>query len=61
MAHPPKDLFLTACAVRVVSQKNLFTFCHAGLDPACPVLDTGKSSIFGLNSHWSLPHNESTI
>jgi hypothetical protein len=61
MAYPPKDLFLTACAVSVVCQKKISTFCHPGLGQACPVLDTGESSIFGLDSRWSLPDNESTI
>jgi len=29
--------------------------CHSGLDLACPVLDTGESSVFELDSRWSLP------
>jgi len=33
-------------ASRVLSQKKLYTFCHSGLDP--------ESSIFDLDSHWSL-------
>ena len=61
MTRLPKDLSLTARAVSVVSQKKLSTFCLFGHDQACPVLDTGESSIFGLDSHWSLPANESTI
>ena len=26
--------------------------CHSGLDLACPVLDTGESSLFNLDSHF---------
>ncbi len=61
MTHPPQDLFLTACVVSVVPQKKISTFCHSRLDPACAVLDTGESSILGLDSHWSLSCNESKI
>jgi hypothetical protein len=61
MTHPPKDLFLTVCAVSVVPQKKLSTLGHSGLDQACPVLDTGESSILGLDCRWSLLRNESKI
>ena len=39
----------------VVIQKSLSFICHSKLDLACPVLDTGESSVFGLDSRWSLP------
>ncbi|OGQ13316.1 MAG: hypothetical protein A2026_15025 [Deltaproteobacteria bacterium RBG_19FT_COMBO_46_12] len=29
--------------------------CHSGLDKACPVLDTGESNLFNLESRWRLP------
>jgi len=53
MAHPTKDLFLTACTANVEAQKKLSTFCHSGLGP--------ESSILGLHSRWSLLRNDSTI
>jgi hypothetical protein len=28
--------------------KSLSTFCHSGLDLACPVIDTGESSFFWI-------------
>ena len=31
-------------------QKLFFFICHSGLDLACPVLDTGESSVFELDS-----------
>jgi hypothetical protein len=31
-------------------QKCLSFICHSGLDLACPVLDTGESSVSGLDS-----------
>jgi len=40
-----------SCLLR---QKALFFDCHSGLDKACPMLDTGESSICELDSRWSL-------
>ena len=34
----------------VVSQKSLSFICHSGLDKACPVLDTGESIVYELDS-----------
>ncbi len=53
MARPPKDLFLAARAVSVVSQRKRSTFCRSRLDEGRPLLDTGDSGIFGFESHWS--------
>jgi hypothetical protein len=33
-------------------QKSRYFKCHSGLELACPVLDTGESSIFGLDPHF---------
>jgi len=38
----------------ILRQKSIHLECHSGLDLACPVPDTGKSSAF-LDSRWSLP------
>ena len=39
----------------MVGQKSLSLVCHSGLDLACPVLDTGESSVSEVGSRWSLP------
>ena len=41
--------------VGVVCHNCLSFVCHSGLDQACPVLDTGESSLSWLDSRWSLP------
>jgi hypothetical protein len=38
----------------VLRQKFFYFDCHSGPDQACPVLDTGESSIFELDSHLDL-------
>jgi hypothetical protein len=34
----------------VMRQKSLYFVCHSGLDEACPVLNTGESSVSELDS-----------
>ena len=36
----------------VVPPKSLYFPCHSGRDQACPVPDTGESSVFELDSRF---------
>ncbi len=45
-------MFNGQLAISVLRQKSLYFDCHSGLDLACPVLDTGESSIFNLDSRF---------
>jgi hypothetical protein len=38
----------------MASEKSLSFIYHSGPDKACPVLDTGESSVSELDSRWSL-------
>jgi len=46
ISRTPKEALFAS----VLRQKSLYFDCHSGLDLACPVLDTGESSISGLDS-----------